>query len=187
MRIVAGKFKGQAIKPPKTQEIRPTSDRMRESLFNILIHSYNAVEDARVLDLFAGTGALGFEAMSRGAAFVAFVDMSIQSRGLLRENMINFGLSNIAKILKRDATSLGETASFAPFTLIFVDPPYGQGLAERALVSALQGGWVADNALIIVEEAKLSAFVAPQGFKELERRDMGLSQLIFMQRDEQSL
>jgi 16S rRNA (guanine966-N2)-methyltransferase len=184
MRIVAGKFKGQAIKAPSTQEIRPTSDRLRESLFNILVHSYEAVEGARVLDLFAGTGALGFEAMSRGAAFVAFVDMATESRGLLRENMINFGLSNVAKILKRDACALGEPNSFSPFTLVFADPPYNQGLAERALISALAGGWLAKEALIVVEEAKTATFIAPEGFKELERRDMGISQLIFLQRAE---
>jgi 16S rRNA (guanine966-N2)-methyltransferase len=171
MRVVAGKFRGRAIKGPKTDTIRPTADRLRESLFNILVHAYgNPIVDARVLDLFAGTGALGIEAISRGARFVLFVDDSPEGRALLRENVEAFGLGAIAKIFRRDATHLGEVHPNEPFTLVFCDPPYRKGLAELALASARKGGWLAPNAIVVVEEATDAKFAAPEGFEELERR-----------------
>jgi 16S rRNA (guanine966-N2)-methyltransferase len=172
MRIVGGRFRGRTLKAPKSQAIRPTADRLRESLFNILTHAYgDPVAGARVLDLFAGTGALGLEAASRGAAFVLFVDDGAEARALLRGNVDALGVGGATKVYRRDATRLGPVAPLAPFTLAFLDPPYGRGLAEQALASARDGGWLAPGALAVVEEAADARFVPPEGFDELERRD----------------
>jgi 16S rRNA (guanine966-N2)-methyltransferase len=171
MRVVAGKFRGRTIKSPNSDAIRPTADRLRESLFNILVHAYgNPIVDARVLDLFAGTGALGIEAISRGARSVFFVDDSAEGRALLRENVEAFALGGISKIFRRDATNLGQVHPNEPFTLVFCDPPYRKGLAELALTSARKGGWLAPGAIAVVEEATDAKFTAPEGFEELERR-----------------
>jgi 16S rRNA (guanine966-N2)-methyltransferase len=171
MRVVGGRLRGRSLASPKTTVIRPTADRLREALFNILLHAYNdPIADARVLDLFAGTGALGIEAVSRGAAFVLFVDDGAEARALLRENVATLGLGGASKVFRRDATKLGPAHPIEPFSLVFLDPPYGKGLAERALASAHSGGWLAAEALIVVEEAAKSAFTAPEGFTELERR-----------------
>ena len=171
MRVVGGSLRGRTLAAPKSQTIRPTADRLREALFNILVHAYdNPIAGARVLDLFAGTGALGIEALSRGAAFTLFVDDGAEARALLRENVATLGLGGVSRIFRRDATKLGPAHPVEPFALAFLDPPYGKSLAEQALVSARAGGWLAPDALIVVEEAKKSAFAAPDGFTEIERR-----------------
>jgi 16S rRNA (guanine966-N2)-methyltransferase len=170
VRIVGGRLRGRALAAPKSQAIRPTADRLRESLFNILTHSYgNPVSGARVLDLFAGTGALGFEALSRCAKFAQFVDDGAEARALLRQNVEALGLAAITRIFRRDATKLGSVHPTEPFSLVFLDPPYGKNLAEQALTSARAGGWLTDDALIVVEEAA-DAFKPPVGFDEIERR-----------------
>src|SRR5207302_3182662 len=129
MRIVGGRLRGRALVAPKSQAIRPTADRLRESLFNILVHAYgDPVAGARVLDLFAGTGALGLEALSRGAAFALFIDDAAEARALLRENVAVLGLGGVSRIFRRDATKLGPAHALAPFSLVFLDPPYGRGL-----------------------------------------------------------
>jgi 16S rRNA (guanine966-N2)-methyltransferase len=179
MRVVGGSLRGRILAAPKTQAIRPTADRLRESLFNILIHAYgDPITGARVLDLFAGTGALGIEALSRGATFALFVDDGTEARALLRENVATLGLGGVSRIFRRDATKLGPAHPVEPFSLAFLDPPYGQGLAERALVSARSGGWLKPDALIVVEEAKKSAFAAPEGFTEIERRGYDDTELV---------
>lgn len=171
MRVVAGKFRGRAIKSPKSDAIRPTADRLRESLFNILVHAYgNPLLDARVLDLFAGTGALGIEAISRGARFVCFVEDSAEGRALLRENVETFALGGVSKVFRRDATQLGQAHPNEPFDLVFCDPPYRKGMGEKALVAARNGGWLVPGAIVVVEEAVDAQFAAPEGFEELERR-----------------
>ena len=171
MRVVAGKFRGRTIKGPNSDAIRPTADRLRDSLFNILVHAYgNPILDARVLDLFAGTGALGIEAISRGAHSVLFVEDSAEGRALLRENVDTFALGAISRIFRRDATKLGLVHPNEPFNLVFCDPPYRKGLAELALASARMGGWLTPGAIVIVEEATDAKFAAPDGFEELERR-----------------
>jgi 16S rRNA (guanine966-N2)-methyltransferase len=181
MRIVGGRLRGRALAGPKTQAIRPTSDRLRESLFNILAHAYgDPVSGARVLDLFAGTGALGLEALSRGAAFALFVDDGTDARALQRANVEALGLGGVARIFRRDATRLGPAHPVEPFGLAFLDPPYGKGLAEQALVSARDGGWLLPDALVVVEEAKDAAFTAPEGFTELERRSYDDTELVFL-------
>jgi 16S rRNA (guanine966-N2)-methyltransferase len=181
MRVVGGRFRGRALSAPKSQTIRPTADRLRESLFNILSHAYGGpVDGGRVLDLFAGTGALGLEALSRGAAFVLFVDDGAEARALLRANVDALGAGGATKVYRRDATRLGPVSPLAPFSLAFLDPPYGKGLAEQALISAREGGWLSAEALAVVEEAADAKFAAPAGFDEVERRDYGDTQLIFL-------
>src|SRR5262245_11142528 len=181
MRIVGGRLGGRTLLAPKSQAIRPTSDRLREALFNILQHAYaDPVSGARVLDLFAGTGAMGLEALSRGAAFVLFVDDGAEARALLRGNVDALGGGGASKVYRRDATRLGPCAPLSPFSVAFLDPPYGKGLAEKALVSAREGGWLTPDALVVVEEAKDAVFAAPDGFEELERRDYGDTQVTIL-------
>lgn len=170
MRIVGGRLRGRALAAPKTQSIRPTANRLRESLFNILTHAYgDPITGARVLDLFAGTGAFGLEALSRGAAFALLVDDGAEARALMRQNVEALGLAAVTRIFRRDATKLGAVHPVEPFSLVFLDPPYGKGLAEKALISAREGGWLTDDALIVVEES-VDVFKAPDGFEEIERR-----------------
>lgn len=180
MRIVGGKFRGRALKGPSSAAIRPTADRLRESIFNILAHAYgDPVSDARVLDLFAGTGALGLEAMSRGARFALFVEDAAEARALIRENVEAFALPGVTRLFRRDATSLGEAKPVEPFDLVFCDPPYGHGLAEKALASARAGGWLAPGALIVVEE-ETSVFKSPEGFEEIERRAYDDTEIVIL-------
>ena len=181
MRIVGGRLRSRPLAGPKSQSVRPTSDRLREALFNILAHAYDdPVQTARVLDLFAGTGALGIEAISRGAAFALFVDEGVEARALLRANIEMLGLGGVTRIFRRDATRLGPAHPVEPFALVFLDPPYGKGLAEKALVSARDGGWLKPQALIVVEEAVGAGFAAPEDFEELERRQYDDSEFIFL-------
>ena len=182
MRVVGGRLRGRALAAPKSRSIRPTADRLRESLFNILVHSFgDPITGARVLDLFAGTGALGIEALSRGAAFALFVDESAEARALLRENVAALGLGGVSRIFRRDATRLGPAHPLQPFSLAFIDPPYGHGLAEESLVSARAGGWLLPDALIVVEEAAKSQFAPPAGYSELDRRRYDDTEFIVLQ------
>jgi 16S rRNA (guanine966-N2)-methyltransferase len=181
VRVVGGRLKGRNLASPATRDIRPTADRLRESVFNILIHAYNdPISDARVLDLFAGTGALGIEAVSRGATFTLFVDNGAEARALLRNNVEALGLGGVTKVYRRDATDLGPAHPVEPFALVFLDPPYGRGLAEKALASLRDGGWLTKDALLVVEEAKAAAFAAPDGFAELERRAYDDTEFTFL-------
>jgi 16S rRNA (guanine966-N2)-methyltransferase len=181
MRIVGGRFRGRTLVGPKSQAIRPTGDRLRESLFNILAHAYaDPITDARVLDLFAGTGALGLEAISRGAAYALFVDDGAEARALIRQNVDTFGVGGVTRIFRRDAKKLGPAHPVEPFSLAFLDPPYRKGLGEAALAAARDGGWLVKDALVVVEEAADAAFAAPEGYEELERRRYDDSELVFL-------
>jgi 16S rRNA (guanine966-N2)-methyltransferase len=181
VRIVGGRLKGRNLASPSSRDIRPTADRLRESVFNILIHAYdNPIEGARVLDLFAGTGALGIEAVSRGAAFALFVDNGTEARALLRSNVEALGLGGVTKVFRRDATILGPAHPVEPFSLVFLDPPYGKGLADKALASLRDGRWLTRGALLVVEEAKVAAFTASEGFEELERRVYDDTEFVFL-------
>jgi 16S rRNA (guanine966-N2)-methyltransferase len=181
MRVVGGRLKGRSLASPSSSDIRPTADRLRESLFNILVHAYeNPIADARVLDLFAGTGALGIEAISRGAKFALFVDNGAEARALMRNNVEALGLGGVTKVYRRDATNLGPAHPVEPFSLVFLDPPYGKGLADKALVSLCDGGWLTQGALLVVEEAKAARFVPPKGFAELERRVYDDTEFVFL-------
>ncbi|MBX3508811.1 16S rRNA (guanine(966)-N(2))-methyltransferase RsmD [Parvibaculum sp.] len=185
MRIVGGALRGRAIAAPKGDLVRPTGDRTREALFNILAHADFdgfTLEAARVLDLFAGSGALGIEAISRGASFALFVEEHAESRACIRENLESLSLNGNAKIYKRDATRLGpRPGSVGPaFNLLFADPPYGKGLGGAALLSAREGGWLTEDALCVVEESALADFEAPEGFEEVDRRRYRDTEIIFM-------
>ena len=181
MRVVGGRLRSRPIAGPKSGAIRPTADRLRESLFNILMHAYgNPAVDARVLDLFAGTGALGIEAVSRGAAFALFIDNGAEARALLRNNVEALSLGGTTKVYRRDATQLGPAHPMEPFTLAFLDPPYGKGLADKALASLREGKWLAPGALVVVEETVSAALKAPEGFEELERRAYDDTEFVFL-------
>lgn len=184
MRIVGGRLKGRALRGPATRNIRPTSDRLRETLFNMLAHwsGDNVVRDARVIDVFAGTGALGLEALSRGARFALFVDDGTEARALLRDNIQALGLAGSTRILRRDATALGAVA-VEPFSLAFLDPPYGKDLAGAALRSLGTGSWLTRTALVIVEEAAAATVTPPPNFVQVDARQQGETQLIFFARN----
>jgi len=157
MRITAGRFSGRKLKPPSGLATRPTSDKVRQAVFNILAHNDFdcgfALEGAKVIDLFAGTGALGLEALSRGAAYCLFVEDGAEARGLIRENIEAFGLTGATKLWRRDATKLGAMApgSGGPFTLAFLDPPYRKDLLAPALEALRDGGWLEANAIAVIE------------------------------------
>jgi 16S rRNA (guanine966-N2)-methyltransferase len=176
MRIIGGRYKGLALGGlgggDAAAHLRPTSDRVREALFNLLQHGAHPdpVPDARVLDLFAGTGALGLEALSRGAAHVTFVEDGAKARAVLRGNIERMHAMGATRIWRRDATRLGVNHG-APFTLVFLDPPYGKGLGERALAAAAAGGWLAPGAVVVWEEA--SEMPAPPGFARRDARRYG--------------
>ena len=181
MRVVGGKFRGRALASPDHAGLRPTADRVREAIFNILLHGIEgfAIEGARVIDLFAGTGALGIEALSRGASYCLFFEEAAEARALIRTNVEAFGLTGSTKIFRRDATGLGAAGSLEPFTLAFLDPPYGRGFAEKALLALRDGGWLAPGAIAVTEEKRQAAIDVPEGFRELDRREYGATEVIF--------
>ncbi len=181
MRVVGGKFRGRSLASPRHEGLRPTADRVRESVFNILLHGITGfdIAGARVIDLFAGTGALGIEALSRGAAFCLFVEESAEARALIRTNVEALGLTGVTRIFRRDATDLGPAGTMAPFDLAFLDPPYGQGLGEAALQALAHGRWLAPGAVAVLEERAKAEVALPPGFAELDRRGYGDTQVIF--------
>ena len=182
MRIVGGEFRGRPLATPRTGAIRPTTDRTREALFNVLAHRHaETLEGARVLDLFAGTGALGIEALSRGASSCLFVEESAEGRALIRDNVEALGLQGRTRIFRRDATDLGDAGTIMPFTLLFADPPYGKGLGEKALAAARNGGWLRPKALCIVEETSAAAFDAGAGFTLVNERSYGDTVIRFLE------
>lgn len=181
MRVVGGEFRGRPLATPRTNAIRPTTDRAREAVFNVLAHRYPDRLEGRVLDLFAGTGALGIEALSRGASFCLFIEESAEGRGLVRENVETLGLQGRTKLFRRDATALGPSGTLGLFGLLFADPPYGKGLGERALQSARQGGWIGPGSLCVVEEAADAAFAPGDGFDIVDERAYGDTVIRFIE------
>jgi 16S rRNA (guanine966-N2)-methyltransferase len=185
MRITGGRLGGRQLVAPSDARVRPTSDRTRQAIFNMLRHKAFgigfALEGAAVADLFAGTGALGIEALSQGARFCLFVDDSAESRAVQRENVEALGLAGVTKIWRRDATDLGpiNTGAGGPFDLVFLDPPYRKGLIPRALTSLKEGGWLAPNALIVAESDAKEEFETP-GFTLLDTRDYGETRVRFL-------
>lgn len=181
MRIIAGKFRGKTLLSPSDDSIRPTSDRARESVFNILASRLSPNFDGlKVLDLFAGTGALGLEALSRGAMSVVFVDTGAEARGLIRDHIEAFGAGGVAKLLRRDATALGPAGTMGPMDLVFLDPPYGKGLGEQALSSLRDGNWLAKDATLVLEESVDVPVDLPAGFILDDRRDYGAAAVHFI-------
>jgi 16S rRNA (guanine966-N2)-methyltransferase len=180
MRVTGGRFGGRILKAPASRAIRPSADRLREALFNVLVHRRDSrLEGADVIDLFAGTGALGLEALSRGAASALFVDNGVEARALLRANIEALGVAGITRIFRRDATRLGEAPEPGRFRLAFLDPPYGQELAPAALGALRDGAWLSPKALAIIEESANVAVELPQGFTFDERRVYGDTQIVF--------
>ncbi len=180
MRVVGGKFKGRALATPKSHEVRPTSDRARESIFNVLIHNADCdLVDANVIDLFAGTGALGIEAMSRGAKYCLFVEQDPNARSLIRQNVDAFGLHGNTKIFRRDATNLGQSVSQPRFQYAFLDPPYGKGLSKKALAALDEGAWLDVGATLIIEDRISEDVTLPNNFELLEKRKYGDAGITF--------
>lgn len=184
MRIIGGAFRGRKLaqlgKGDMGAHLRPTSDRVRESLFNVLESRFGArLQGARVLDLFAGTGALGLEALSRGAEQVTFVENGRMALGLLRENIRLCGAASQTGIIARDARKPGLAPSSCD--LIFLDPPYAKGLGEKALAAALQGGWVGEGALVVWEES--AAITLPEGFMQVDERRYGDTIIRILERE----
>lgn len=183
MRIVAGQFKGRPIQAPKTDATRPTSDRARESLFNVLAHAdwAPALEGARVIDLFAGSGALGLEALSRGAAFCLFVETAHAARGAIRSNIETLGMFRATRIHRRSAVDLGQKPSGvgSPFDLAFLDPPYNKGLVAPALRALQDGNWLSEDALVVVETAADES-LDPQDWIVVSERGIGAARMWFL-------
>jgi 16S rRNA (guanine966-N2)-methyltransferase len=183
MRIVGGQFKGRAIAAPPGRDTRPTGDRAREAMFNILAHAEwsPGVEGRRVLDLYAGSGALGLEALSRGASFALFVETDSAARGAIRDNIEALGLFGATRIHRRDATDLGlKPAGLGdPFDLVFLDPPYGKGLGEATLAKIGKGGWITRDALIVLEVGAAETPALP-AFETLDTRDYGAAKVLFL-------
>ena len=179
MHIVAGKFRGAHIEAPKGLATRPTSDRVRQALFNVLKHGAPRFdfEGARVLDLFAGSGALGLEALSRGARYCLFIEESAGARAAIRRNVEALGLTGVTKIWRRDATTLGGAGTLQPFQLVFCDPPYGKRLGERALAEAVNRGWAEQGAITVLEEHADAEIAWATGLEEIDRRRYGDTQI----------
>jgi 16S rRNA (guanine966-N2)-methyltransferase len=183
MRVVGGRLRGRALVAPSSRLVRPTSERLRESIFDILEHRYPGhIEGARVVDLFAGSGALAIEALSRGARFALFVDNRAEARAALRANVEALALGGVSRIWRADATKLGAAPAGGPFALAFLDPPYGQNLVCPALASLVTGGWLLANALCVVEEAAKAQIVPPRGFSLIDQRSYGDTGIAILER-----
>jgi 16S rRNA (guanine966-N2)-methyltransferase len=186
MRIISGRFRGKILKAPDGAATRPTSDRARQAVFNILEHApwSQGLRERRVIDLFAGSGALGLEALSRGAAFCLFVETDAAARGAVRDNIEAMGLFGAARIHRRDATDLGPrpASAGAPFDLAFLDPPYRQGLGERALDQLVVQGWLAPNAIAVFERAADEPPLDLAEWETLDERDYGIARVAFLRR-----
>jgi 16S rRNA (guanine966-N2)-methyltransferase len=184
LRIVSGSFRGKTLAAPKGEATRPTADRARQAIFNILEHAAwsRGVSDIRVIDLFAGSGALGFEALSRGAAFCLFVETDEAARGAIRENVEAMGLFGATRVHRRDATDLGVRpgADGPAFDLAFLDPPYARGLGETALEKLAAGGWLAPGAIVVFERGASEPEVSVPGFEVLDVREYGAARVQFL-------
>jgi 16S rRNA (guanine966-N2)-methyltransferase len=182
MRVVAGRFRGRALVTPEDMSIRPTSDRVRESVFNILAHGIEgfSLAGARVIDLFSGTGALGIEAVSRGAAYCLFVEEAAEARALIRRNVEALGLTGETRIFRRDATDLGPAGNMEPYGLAFLDPPYCKGLGEKALSGLAEGNWLTPGAVCVLEERAGANLSIPPPFEQLDTRTWGDTEVRFL-------
>ena len=185
MRIVAGSLKGRAIVAPEGQGTRPTSDRARQAIFNVLEHAAwaeDVLDGARVIDLYAGSGALGYEAISRGGAFCLFVETDDGARGAIRENMDAYGLFGRTRVHRRSAIDLGPRPGSAgeAFTLAFLDPPYGKGLGEQTLQKLLVGNWLAPDAVVVYERGSDEPEIDTPGYERMDARDYGAARVLFL-------
>lgn len=184
MRIVSGQYRGKILATPPGSATRPTSDRARQAVFNILEHApWSAgLHDQRVIDLFSGSGALGLEALSRGAAMCLFVETDEAARGAIRQNVDAMSLFGVTRVHRRDATDLGlkPAGDGEPFDLAFLDPPYGKGMGEKALAGLAAGGWLKPGAICVFERAAGEADSDLPGFERLDARTYGAAQVLFL-------
>ena len=183
MRIVAGTFRGRPLVAPKGQSTRPTADRARQAIFNVLEHAAwsPGIDGRRVIDAFAGSGALGFEALSRGATACLFIDRAETARGAIEANAAALGVADRIRIVRRDALTLGpRPAAEAPFDLAFLDPPYGQALGEAAAARLAAGGWLAEGAVVVLERGAGDGAPVPGGFERLDERTWGAARVTFL-------
>ena len=184
MRIVAGSLKGRAILAPEGQNTRPTSDRARQAIFNVLEHAAwaDGLHGARVMDIYAGSGALGFEAISRGAAFALFVEIDDGARGVIRENMDAYGLFGRGRVHRRNATDLGERPGSVgeAFDIAFLDPPYAKGLGEQTLRRLREGQWLKPGAIVVFERGSDEPDIDTPGYERLDARDYGAARVLFL-------
>lgn len=184
MRIVAGMLKGRSIVAPEGEGTRPTSDRARQAVFNVLEHAAWAepLAGLRVMDLFAGSGALGFEAMSRGAAFCLFVEIDDDARGAIRENADAFGIMGATRVHRRSATDLGVRpgSDGEAFDLAFLDPPYRKGFGEQTLARLIEGNWLKAGAVVVFERGSDEPEIDPPGYERLDKRDYGAASVLFL-------
>ena len=184
MRIVAGSLKGRSIVTPEGQGTRPTSDRARQAVFNVLEHAAWAepLDGMRVMDLFAGSGALGFEAISRGAAFALFVETDEEARGAIRENADAYGVMGRSRVHRRSAIDLGSRpgSDGEAFDLAFLDPPYRKGLGEQTLLRLLEGGWLKPGALVVFERGSDEPEIDTPGYERLDARNYGAARVLFL-------
>lgn len=177
MRIIAGQWRGRPLSAPKDRTIRPTTDRIREALFSKL-QAMNAIAGVAVLDCFAGTGALGYEALSRGAASLTSIEKAPSSISLIKTNQQALGAT--LTLIRQDATKLGQCSTAGGFGLIFLDPPYDKGMVPPCLSALRAGNWIAANAVIVIETDKRETLVLPDGFDEVDERVYGDTRLIFV-------
>lgn len=188
MRIVAGSLKGRAILAPEGQNTRPTSDRARQAIFNVLEHASwgESLHEARVMDIYAGSGALGFEALSRGAAFALFVEIDDGARGVIRENMDAYGLFGRGRVHRRSATDLGPRPGSVgeAFDIAFLDPPYAKGLGEQTLERLREGQWLKPGAIVVFERGSDEPDIDTPGYERLDARDYGAARVLFLRASE---
>lgn len=186
MRIVSGQYRGKVIVAPPGEATRPTSDRARQAVFNILEHAPWAPElrGARVIDVFAGSGALGLEALSRGASFCLFVETDEAARGAIRENIDAMQLFGVTRVHRRDATDLGPrpASAGAPFDIAFLDPPYAKGLGEKAVAELKACDWLASGAILMFERGRGEPDPVLDGFEQIDARDYGAARVLFFRR-----
>jgi 16S rRNA (guanine966-N2)-methyltransferase len=184
VRIVAGSLKGRTITTPEGQGTRPTSDRARQAVFNVLEHAAWAepLDGMRVMDLYAGSGALGFEAISRGAAFALFVETDEEARGAIRENADAYGVMGRSRVHRRSAIDLGSRpgSDGEAFDLAFLDPPYRKGLGEQTLARLLEGGWLKPGALVVFERGSDEPEIDTPGYERLDARNYGAARVLFL-------
>lgn len=179
MRVIAGTHKGRRLCTPKGKETRPTSDRLRESVFNILAHRWpDHLVGAMVADIFAGSGAMGIEALSRGAKYAVFVEKHTAGRDLISRNLQTMGLAGKAQVIEGDARKLPQLE--VAFDLVLMDPPYRRGLGEAALEALQQAGWLRQGTLVVLEASADENLDIPPGYKVRDRRAQGDSQVIFL-------
>jgi len=185
MRIVSGTYRGRALVAPKGHSTRPTADRTRQAVFNVLEHApwSPGLRERRVLDLFAGSGALGLEALSRGARSCVSIDLDEDARSAIGRNVLALGVADSVTVRRADATRLGPRPDPAPFDLVFLDAPYGMGMTEPALAGLARHGWLAPEAMIVVERGVGEAPLTAPGYAILGSRDWGAARVYFLKPD----